>query len=75
MIFERIATGGCQSYLLGCSDTHAAIVIDPNQAQIDRYLGLAARRACASAMCSTPIPMPITSPPRAKWGATWAFRW
>jgi rhodanese-related sulfurtransferase len=22
MIFEQIATGGCQSYLLGCSDTH-----------------------------------------------------
>ncbi|MBA2589720.1 MAG: MBL fold metallo-hydrolase [Alphaproteobacteria bacterium] len=43
MIFEQIATGGCQSYLLGCSDTHAAILIDPNQAQIDRYLGLAAK--------------------------------
>jgi glyoxylase-like metal-dependent hydrolase (beta-lactamase superfamily II)/rhodanese-related sulfurtransferase len=43
MIFEQIATGGCQSYLLGCSDSHAAIVIDPNQQQIDHYLGLAAR--------------------------------
>ena len=43
MIFEHIATGGCQSYLLGCSDSHAAIVIDPNQAQADHYLGLAAR--------------------------------
>src|ERR1700748_2416898 len=43
MIFEQIATGGCQSYLLGCDDTRAAILIDPNQAQIDRYVGLAAR--------------------------------
>ena len=43
MIFEQIATGGCQSYLLGCSESHAAILIDPNLAQADYYLGLAAR--------------------------------
>jgi glyoxylase-like metal-dependent hydrolase (beta-lactamase superfamily II)/rhodanese-related sulfurtransferase len=43
MIFEQIGTGGCQSYLLGCDDTHTGILIDPNLAQIDRYLGLAAR--------------------------------
>jgi len=43
MIFERIPTGGCQSYLLGCSETRAAIVIDPNLAQIDHYQGVAAR--------------------------------
>jgi len=43
MIFEQIPTGGCQSYLLGCSETHAAILIDPNLQQMDRYLGLAAR--------------------------------
>jgi glyoxylase-like metal-dependent hydrolase (beta-lactamase superfamily II)/rhodanese-related sulfurtransferase len=42
MIFELIPTGGCQSYLLGCSDTHAAIVIDPNLHQIDHYPSLAA---------------------------------
>ncbi len=29
MIFEQIATGGCQSYLLGCGDSHSAILIDP----------------------------------------------
>ena len=29
MIFEQIATGGCQSYLLGCGETCAAVVIDP----------------------------------------------
>ncbi len=43
MIYEQIATGGCQSYLLGCSETCAAVVIDPEASQIDRYLGLAAR--------------------------------
>jgi glyoxylase-like metal-dependent hydrolase (beta-lactamase superfamily II) len=43
MIFERIATGGCQSYLIGCADTCAAALIDPEVRQIDRYLALAAR--------------------------------
>ena len=43
MIFEQIPTGGCQSYLLGCRDTHAAIVIDPNLHQIDHYPALAAK--------------------------------
>ena len=43
MIFEQIPTGGCQSYLLGCGDTRAAIVIDPNLHQIDHYPALAAK--------------------------------
>jgi glyoxylase-like metal-dependent hydrolase (beta-lactamase superfamily II)/rhodanese-related sulfurtransferase len=43
MIFEHIPTGGCQSYLLGCADSHAAVLIDPEISQLDRYLGLAAR--------------------------------
>jgi glyoxylase-like metal-dependent hydrolase (beta-lactamase superfamily II)/rhodanese-related sulfurtransferase len=43
MIFEQIATGGCQSYLVGCAETCAAAVIDPELSQIDRYLALAAR--------------------------------
>lgn len=43
MIFEQIATGGCQSYLIGCPDSRAAALIDPELHQIDRYLGLAAR--------------------------------
>jgi glyoxylase-like metal-dependent hydrolase (beta-lactamase superfamily II)/rhodanese-related sulfurtransferase len=37
MIFEQIATGGCQSYLIGCADTCAAALIDPEIRQIDRY--------------------------------------
>jgi len=43
MIFEQIATGGCQSYLVGCSDTLSAALIDPEISQIDRYKGLASR--------------------------------
>jgi glyoxylase-like metal-dependent hydrolase (beta-lactamase superfamily II) len=43
MIFEQIATGGCQSYLVGCAETCAAAVIDPELSQFDRYLALAAR--------------------------------
>jgi len=43
MIFERVATGGCQSYLVGCADTCVAALIDPELSQIDHYIALAAR--------------------------------
>jgi len=43
MIFEQVASGGCQSYLVGCPDTLCAVVIDPEIGQIDRYRALAAR--------------------------------
>lgn len=43
MIFEQVATGGCQSYLLGCERTRAAVLIDPEQSRIDHYRGLCAR--------------------------------
>ena len=43
MIFHQIATGGCQSYLLGCAGTCAAVLVDPALSQIDRYVGLLAR--------------------------------
>jgi glyoxylase-like metal-dependent hydrolase (beta-lactamase superfamily II)/rhodanese-related sulfurtransferase len=43
MIFEQVATGGCQSYLVGCPDTCVAALIDPEVSQIDRYQALAAR--------------------------------
>jgi glyoxylase-like metal-dependent hydrolase (beta-lactamase superfamily II)/rhodanese-related sulfurtransferase len=41
VIFEQIATGGCRSYLVGCAETCAAALIDPEASQIDRYLALA----------------------------------
>ncbi len=39
MLFEQIATGGCQSYLLGCPATRAAVLIDPELSRIDEYRG------------------------------------
>jgi glyoxylase-like metal-dependent hydrolase (beta-lactamase superfamily II)/rhodanese-related sulfurtransferase len=43
MIFEQIATGGCQSYLVGCDATHLAALIDPEIRQVDHYIALATR--------------------------------
>ena len=43
MIFETVSAGGCRSYLIGCEQTCAAALIDPELSQIDRYLALAAR--------------------------------
>jgi glyoxylase-like metal-dependent hydrolase (beta-lactamase superfamily II)/rhodanese-related sulfurtransferase len=43
MIFEQVATGGCQSYLIGCQASLAGALIDPEITQIDRYRALAAR--------------------------------
>ena len=43
MIFEQVSTGGCQSYLLGCPETKAAILIDPELSRIDLYRGLCAQ--------------------------------
>lgn len=40
MIFEQVATGGCQSYLVACEETRAAVLIDPELSQFDHYLGL-----------------------------------
>jgi glyoxylase-like metal-dependent hydrolase (beta-lactamase superfamily II) len=42
VIFETVAVGGCRSYLLGCEQTCAAALIDPELSQLDRYLALAA---------------------------------
>ncbi len=43
MIFEQMAAGGCQSYLVGCDETSVGALIDPEIGHIDRYLALAAR--------------------------------
>jgi len=43
MIFEAVATSGCRSYLVGCEQTCAAALIDPELTQIDRYITLATR--------------------------------
>jgi len=43
MIFETVATGGCRSYLIGCEQSCAGALIDPELSQIDRYIALASR--------------------------------
>ncbi len=43
MIFEQIATGGCQSYLVGCSESRAAAVIDVELSKVDHFITLAAQ--------------------------------
>jgi glyoxylase-like metal-dependent hydrolase (beta-lactamase superfamily II)/rhodanese-related sulfurtransferase len=43
MIFESVSAGGCRSYLIGCEETCAAALIDPELSQIDRYTALATR--------------------------------
>ncbi|MEH6609736.1 MAG: rhodanese-like domain-containing protein [Halioglobus sp.] len=44
MIFHQIATErGCQSYFLACEKHCIAVVIDPEDGQLDRYNGLAAQ--------------------------------
>ncbi len=43
MIFEQIRSGACLSYVIGCEDTRAALVVDPEINQLDRYHALAAR--------------------------------
>jgi glyoxylase-like metal-dependent hydrolase (beta-lactamase superfamily II)/rhodanese-related sulfurtransferase len=47
MIFEQLATGGCQSYLVGCEATQAAVVIDPEQSRLDAYRGLLTKHGLA----------------------------
>ena len=43
MLFEQIRSGGCLSYLIGCDDSCAAMIVDPHLDQLDRYIALAAR--------------------------------
>jgi glyoxylase-like metal-dependent hydrolase (beta-lactamase superfamily II) len=43
MIFETVSSGGCRSYLVGCAQTCAAALIDPELSQLDRYKALAAK--------------------------------
>jgi glyoxylase-like metal-dependent hydrolase (beta-lactamase superfamily II)/rhodanese-related sulfurtransferase len=43
VIFEQLAAGGCQSYLIGCAESCAAVLIDPEISLIDRYTTMAAR--------------------------------
>jgi glyoxylase-like metal-dependent hydrolase (beta-lactamase superfamily II) len=45
MVFESVRTDrGCVSYLVGCTRTSAAVVVDPELSQVDRYQALAAQQ-------------------------------
>ena len=45
MVFESVRTDrGCVSYLIGCTRTSAAVVVDPELSQVDRYLAIAAQQ-------------------------------
>ncbi|HUS27942.1 MAG TPA: rhodanese-like domain-containing protein [Kofleriaceae bacterium] len=44
MLFEQIRSGGCLSYLIGCDDSCAAMIVDPHLDQLDRYIALTAER-------------------------------
>ncbi len=43
MIFEQLAVGGCQSYVIGCGETFSGALIDPEIRLVDRYRAIAAR--------------------------------
>jgi glyoxylase-like metal-dependent hydrolase (beta-lactamase superfamily II) len=43
MIFEQMANGGCQSYIVGCEDACVAAVIDPEIRLVDRYRAVLAK--------------------------------
>lgn len=44
MFFEQVRHGGCLSYVIGCEETRAAVLVDPELDEIDRYLALAAEK-------------------------------
>jgi glyoxylase-like metal-dependent hydrolase (beta-lactamase superfamily II)/rhodanese-related sulfurtransferase len=44
MIFEQVRSGGCLSYLIGCPDTRAALLVDPELDHADHYVALAAEK-------------------------------
>ncbi len=44
MLFEQVRSGGCLSYLIGCEETRAGMLVDPALDQLDRYLAIAAEK-------------------------------
>ncbi|HEX4340761.1 MAG TPA: MBL fold metallo-hydrolase [Polyangiaceae bacterium] len=44
MIFEQVRSGGCLSYLIGCEESRAAVLVDPELGLVDRYVTLATEK-------------------------------
>jgi sulfur dioxygenase len=47
MLFFELNRAGCKTYLLGCEQTHKAVLIDPLKDRVDRYLAVLAYHRCA----------------------------
>src|SRR2546426_1427563 len=46
MLFRELNRGKCKTYLLGCEQTHKAVLIDPIKDKVDRYLATLAYYGC-----------------------------
>src|SRR5437867_2349712 len=46
MLFRELNRGKCKTYLLGCEQTHRAVLIDPIKDKVDRYLATLAYYGC-----------------------------
>ncbi len=44
MLFEQLRSGGCLSYLVGCDQTCAGVIVDPALELVDRYVALATEK-------------------------------
>jgi glyoxylase-like metal-dependent hydrolase (beta-lactamase superfamily II) len=44
MLFEQLRSGGCLSYVVGCTETCAGLIVDPSLNLLDRYIGLATEK-------------------------------
>ena len=61
--------------LIGCEETHNAIVIDPELDETDHYLALAAEKGVRLRFLLDTHTHAITSPARASWRASSRCRW
>jgi glyoxylase-like metal-dependent hydrolase (beta-lactamase superfamily II) len=44
MLFEQLRSGGCLSYVVGCEQTCAGVIVDPTLDRLDRYAALATEK-------------------------------
>lgn len=44
MLFEQLRSGGCLSYIVGCEQTCAGVIVDPALELLDRYVALATEK-------------------------------
>src|SRR3990172_4864785 len=44
MLFEQLRSGGCLSYVVGCEQTCAGVIVDPALELLDHYVALATEK-------------------------------